>query len=76
MGAATTKAATHLVRAAGFLALAVGFRIGLRLWIGAGANDQFERVMILCSGSLMLICTGFAAGQAALGFMAFMRRRD
>ena len=76
MAAKPTGAANHLVRAAGFLALAVGLRIGLRLWSGAGTNSGFERVMILIGGLLMLICTGFAAGQAAFGLLALMRQRD
>lgn len=67
-------ASTHLVRTVGLLALAIGLRICLRLWIGSGANGGLDRVMILCGGLLMLACTGLAAVQATLGMLALRRR--
>lgn len=76
MKTAPTGALTYLVRAAGILAMAIGFRIGLQLWMASGANNGFERLTILSGGLLMLICTGFAAGQAALGLQALLRRRS
>lgn len=67
---------TCLVRAAALLALATGLRVGLRFWIGTGANTGLERLVILGGGLLMLICTGLAAGQAALGLLAIIRGRN
>lgn len=59
-----------------FLALATGFRFGLRFWVAAGVNSGSERLMMLGGGILVLICTGFAAAQAALGLLALLRQQN
>ena len=76
MSVAAKAALTHFLQAAGFLALAIGSRMGLRVWIGTGANNGIARWLLLGGGLVALICTGFAAAQTALGFLALTRRGD